>query len=516
MYVLSEIDGHQIGFVEISFDPESTAVTNKQKSKKDEFQVENAKQIVYFKGKSQDQGAIMQIQKKSSIESYRFAFDLRYYPAYQGFQGTREGAYIFKPVNESQPFSKISEVFYHVGPVLNQITLEYRDPVSNHSATVIARLFEGETMIEWDVQIDELPESKQGLDITVNFWALDFDNKNEFFTDQNGLEMRNRTLNARASYSYKNQPLSQQHYLQNISANYYPVTRAIAIRDKKSRSQLTIMTAKTHGGSVLKPGRVELMHSRRLVYDDKYSKGVLLNERDPVQATYYMQIFDRDFESSHQRAHQIHIENPPQSFFAFNYMKSSKSSKNGSLTLPSMKELRTAGFPVGPAKIEYMPVNRSQIYFRFDNLEDKFDQGNKGQKQDTSKFNLRNFTNMVWLKVTGKKITDNQYNWISEMSLAGNQEAYWVENKKLPWQAEDDDLIDWSLYPSNPNRFSDTLTLEPQRIRMFYLEYYYWDGEDWEEEYDEEGNQQLLLAKRANRQSKLLKNKDMKLIQSSQ
>lgn len=79
-------------------------------------------------------------------------------------------------MNESQPFSKISEVFYHAGPVLSQITFEYMDKATNQSATVIARLFEGETMIEWDVQVDQLPESKQGIDITVNFWALDFDN----------------------------------------------------------------------------------------------------------------------------------------------------------------------------------------------------------------------------------------------------------------------------------------------------------------------------------------------------
>ena len=73
----------------------------------------------------------------------------------------------------------------------------------------------------------------QGIDITANFWAVDFDNSNEFFTDLNGLEMRSRILNNR-TYPFKLQPASQQHYLQNISANYYPVTRAIALRDKKS------------------------------------------------------------------------------------------------------------------------------------------------------------------------------------------------------------------------------------------------------------------------------------------
>jgi len=49
------------------------------------------------------------------------------------------------------------------------------------------RLFDGETMIEWEVLTGELPKSKQGQEITVNFWSHDIDNKGEFFTDSNGL-----------------------------------------------------------------------------------------------------------------------------------------------------------------------------------------------------------------------------------------------------------------------------------------------------------------------------------------
>jgi hypothetical protein len=102
---------------------------------------------------------MMTIQKKKSLDNYRFAFDLRYYAAYQGFQGSREGANAFKPTNESQRFSKLKEVYYHTGVLLSQITFVYNNPKTNESATVRARLFEGETMIEWDVQVDTLPDS---------------------------------------------------------------------------------------------------------------------------------------------------------------------------------------------------------------------------------------------------------------------------------------------------------------------------------------------------------------------
>lgn len=29
------------------------------------------------------------------------------------------------------------------------------------------------------------------------------------------------------------------------------------------------------------------------------------------------------------------------------------------------------------------------------------------------------------------------------------------------------------------------VSIEPMRIRMFYLEFFYWDGEDWEGEYED-------------------------------
>lgn len=50
---------------------------------------------------------------------------------------------------------------------------------------------------------------------------------------------------------------------------------------------------------------------------------------------------------------------------------------------------------------------------------------------------------------------------------------------KVTWEAVDDDDIDIQL-PSDKNEL--LVSLEQQRIRMFYLEYYYWDGEDWNED----------------------------------
>jgi hypothetical protein len=75
-------------------------------------------------------------------------------------------------------------------------------------------------------KISPIPvNDKQGKELTVNFKVLDFNNIEIFFTDQSGLEMADRKLGRR----WNNEYYPTSHY--NISANYYPVDSAIAIRD---------------------------------------------------------------------------------------------------------------------------------------------------------------------------------------------------------------------------------------------------------------------------------------------
>lgn len=88
--------------------------------------------------------------------------------------------------------------------------------------------------------------------------------------------MEARILNYRPTWHFK--PTSHS----NVSHNYYPVTSAIAIRDKSTPNQMTIMTTRTMGGSSLKAGSIELMQSRRLNYADEAKKGVILREEEDV------------------------------------------------------------------------------------------------------------------------------------------------------------------------------------------------------------------------------------------
>lgn len=87
----------------------------------------------------------------------------------------------------------------------------------------------------------------------------------------------------------------------NIAANFFPIQSAIAVRDKHSSKQVTIMTDRTEAGSAgLRGGRnIELMQNRRINGYDAYGVPQSLDDRDQfsngieIKATYYMQIFDR-------------------------------------------------------------------------------------------------------------------------------------------------------------------------------------------------------------------------------
>ena len=63
----------------------------------------------------------------------------------------------------------------------------------------------------------------QGKDVIVNWHFDDFQANKTFWTDSNGLEMQERILNYRFTYKFETD--------QNISANYYPIDTAVALRD---------------------------------------------------------------------------------------------------------------------------------------------------------------------------------------------------------------------------------------------------------------------------------------------
>jgi Glycosyl hydrolases family 38 C-terminal domain len=199
------------------------------------------------------------------MSAFHLAFDLRYYNAYQGFEGTRSGATVFRPAqNESLRYSNITKILVQQHEVVSQFTLVYKN-AANETAVVKVRMTFDSPLLEWDVALETVPVNRTGKEVTVNFYSVEITNT-FFYTDTNGLEMMERYLYYRPSFWYE--PASPHN---NVSVNFFPVTSAIAIRDdygNHEREQLTVMVPRTMAGSSMEPGSVQLLHTRRLLYDD--------------------------------------------------------------------------------------------------------------------------------------------------------------------------------------------------------------------------------------------------------
>ena len=84
---------------------------------------------------------------------YKLAFDLRYYPSYQGFEGSRSGATVFRPAtNESLRYSNLTRIIGYQGSVVSQFTLLYNNSL-NEQATVHVRLTFDSPLIDFEVQM---------------------------------------------------------------------------------------------------------------------------------------------------------------------------------------------------------------------------------------------------------------------------------------------------------------------------------------------------------------------------
>ena len=97
-------------------------------------------------------------------------------------------------------------------------------------------------------------------------WKM-FDNfnpKGEFWTDSNALEMQRRRISEQTyagNISFMNDQSNYNPNYWTISNSFFPVDSAIAMRDKNSNLQVTVMTEKAQGGTadLTDQGTIEIM-----------------------------------------------------------------------------------------------------------------------------------------------------------------------------------------------------------------------------------------------------------------
>lgn len=87
----------------------------------------------------------------------------------------------------------------------------------------------------------------------INRFKTQLESDSTFYTDSNGREILKRVRNFRPTWKLS--------VLEPVSANYYPVTSKIFIRDEKQNIEFAVLTDRAQGGSSLNDGEIELMVS---------------------------------------------------------------------------------------------------------------------------------------------------------------------------------------------------------------------------------------------------------------
>lgn len=130
-------------------------------------------------------------------------------------------------------------------------------------------------------------------------------------------------------------------------------------------------------------GQIELMHHRRLYCDDSRGVDEPLNETDAygngikVTTTYYLHLFNSKNESSQQRPWQMHIDDPIQYYYSFDFNVTSQTGTQY-MRLPNTMTLQSVGFPTETGKLNIVGQAQNLLLVRLTNYADKFDNATGG------------------------------------------------------------------------------------------------------------------------------------------
>lgn len=175
-----------------------------------------------------------------------FNIGYNYYEGWTG--GQNSGAYIFRPKKDTPlEYSPIKKIYYVDGATTAVVVLEgdrTLTRVSFSKAVDYVRNFG--FLIE--TLIDSIPISDGfGKEVTLNL-KTKYNNGKTFYTDSMGLEEQTRVLDYRPTWAYQvNEP---------TSGNYYPINSHIKIQDSTTNKTVTVVTDRSQGGTVMRPGEI--------------------------------------------------------------------------------------------------------------------------------------------------------------------------------------------------------------------------------------------------------------------
>uniref|UniRef100_A0AAF5PKD7 Glycoside hydrolase family 38 central domain-containing protein n=1 Tax=Wuchereria bancrofti TaxID=6293 RepID=A0AAF5PKD7_WUCBA len=268
-------------------------------------------------------GQLTSLKNRKTEKTIAFKQEFLVYKGmgFSNYKNQSSGAYIFRPNGtQAEKISNITTAQYievcftfFISRFVGSLVNEARQIIAPWISQVI-RLYRGKNLVEFEWTIGPIPKEIKNP-ITkeiITRYTADINSAGIFYTDSNGRQMMTRTRNRYPSFSYTN--------TEPIAGNYYPVSSRIYIRD--SLNQLTVLTDRSHGGTSLNDGQIELMLHRRLFYDDNFGVGEALDELGDtgqglvVRGRHWIIIESPENSSKHHRPLAFELYNSPLIMFA--------------------------------------------------------------------------------------------------------------------------------------------------------------------------------------------------------
>ncbi|XP_045199322.2 alpha-mannosidase 2x-like [Mercenaria mercenaria] len=205
------------------------------------------------------------------------------------YKPVKSGAYLFGPGGPAKPITELPqpEVSVSTGPVHSQVTVSYKSGFTQRWILYHTDDITGHTLhVRQEITLELEPRLVES-EVILRF-KTDIDNKDLFFTDQNGFQLIGRKNN-------KDRP---------IETNYYPITTMAILEDSTKR--LTLHSAQSHGVASLEDGWLEVMLDRNMNHDDQKGLGMGAPERVASLSEFMLQIEYKNVPSKIQEVRYTH------------------------------------------------------------------------------------------------------------------------------------------------------------------------------------------------------------------
>lgn len=370
--------------------------------------------------------------------------------------GQNSGAYIFRPSRKDEsltvlePSSTPSSVEVVQTDLVTEVHAAFGDWVKQ-----VTRVAKDSDFVEIEWTVGPVPtDDGIGKEVVTKF-DTDISSGNKFYTDSNGREFLERTIDYRPTWDLE--------VFQPVAGNYYPVNAAIYIED--SDSSLAVLNDRTQGGASLSSGSIELMVQRRLTADDSRGVGEPLDETTGgvtpyppygdairvgdgviIKGTHRIAVGAGNSGASTARKLMEPTFLPPTVFFT----KRGKDEAEASSVKPGFATILDQELPAQLSLITMQKVadEKGTFLVRIGHMygENEDEQLSKPAQVDLS------------------KLLPNMQKW-KEMTLTGNQERASFEANRLQWKGQE---AAKSVAGRELDQ-GDLVTIKPMEIRTFRI-----------------------------------------------